>query len=294
MSETASYKSGKSERDENFPVASRLIAARYRGPILAYYRFARAADDAADHPTLPEAEKFAILASLEDTLLGRSDAAADALPLRRALAETGLASTHALDLLTAFRQDVTKKRYSDWDALMVYCRYSAMPVGRFVLDVHGESKSTWPASDALCSALQVINHLQDCAKDYRNLDRVYLPLDTLAAHRTGVEALAAPRASPGLRGAIRSLAEKTRSLMPSAERLPREVRDLRLSAETATIAALADKLIALLLTRDPLSERVHLSKMAMLGIAARASASVLSRRLVHRSAPAGAARGNAP
>ena len=62
---------------------------------------------------------------------------------------------------------------------MDYCRYSAMPVGRFVLDVHGESRDLWPANDALCAALQVINHLQDCAKDYRELDRVYLPLDVL-------------------------------------------------------------------------------------------------------------------
>ncbi len=189
---------------------------------------------------------------------------------------------------------MTKKRYRDWDDLMDYCRYSAMPVGRFVLDVHGEPKSTWAPSDALCAALQVINHLQDCAKDYRNLDRVYLPLDTLAAHGTGVEALAAPRASPGLRGAIRALADKTLSLMPAAGRLPREVRDLRLSAETATIAALADKLIALLLVRDPLSERVHLSKMAMLAIAARATAGALSRRMTHPATQAGAARGNAP
>ena len=71
---------------------------------------------------------------------------------------------------------------------MNYCRYSAMPVGRFVLDVHGEDRATWPASDALCAALQIINHLQDCATDYRNLDRVYLPLDMLAAHGARVEA----------------------------------------------------------------------------------------------------------
>ena len=223
------------------------------------------------------------------------DAAPDALPLRRALAETGLAPTPPLELLAAFRQDVTKRRYRDWDDLMDYCRYSAMPVGRFVLGrAWRKSRIHWAPSDALCAALQVINHLQDCAKDYRNLDRVYLPLDTLAAHGTGVEALAAPRASPGLKRAIRVLAEKTLSLMPSAERLPREVRDLRLAVETATIAALADKLIALLLARDPLSERVHLSKMAMLAIAARATAGVLSRRFTHPATQAGAARGNAP
>ena len=120
-----------------------------------------------------------------------------------------LSARHPLDLLVAFRQDVTKRRYGDWDELMEYCSYSAMPVGRFVLDVHGESEDTWAPSDALCSALQVINHLQDCAKDYRDLDRVYLPLDALAAHGTRVEALAAPAASPQLRACLVSLAEHT-------------------------------------------------------------------------------------
>src|SRR6202167_6255635 len=88
---------------------------------------------------------------------------------------------HALDVLTAFRMDVTKLRYEDWDEVIHYCRYSAMPVGRFMLDVHGESPSTWPASDALCAGLQINNHLQDCGKDYRDLNRVYLPRDALAA-----------------------------------------------------------------------------------------------------------------
>ena len=62
-----------------------------------------------------------------------------------------------------------------------------MPVGRFVLDVHGESRATWPANDALCAALQIINHLQDCGKDYRNLNRVYIPLDAFAAAGAEVE-----------------------------------------------------------------------------------------------------------
>src|SRR5262249_22584329 len=166
MTNLADFKSGKTERDENFPVASVVIARRCRVPILAFYRFARAADDVADHPRLAEGEKLAALDLLEATLLGRTDAADDAVPLRRALADTGLTPGHALDLLTAFRLDVSKRRYRNWDELMHYCNYSAMPVGRFVLDVHGEARSTWPASDALCTALQVINHLQDCAKDY--------------------------------------------------------------------------------------------------------------------------------
>ena len=104
-----------------------------------------------------------------------------------------LSPRHAQDLLAAFKLDVTKLRYRDWDDLIGYCSLSAMPVGRFVLDVHGESRGTWPANDALCAALQIINHLQDCKDDYRNLDRVYVPLDPLAARGIGVEALGEPR-----------------------------------------------------------------------------------------------------
>ena len=103
--------------------------------------------------------------------------------LRAQLAARQLSPRHAQDLLTAFRMDVTKLRYRDWDDLIGYCTYSAMPVGRFVLDVHGESRATWPANDALCAALQIINHLQDCGKDYRDLDRVYIPLDGLRRDR---------------------------------------------------------------------------------------------------------------
>ena len=108
----------------------------------------------------------------------------------------------------------TKLRYADWDELMDYCRYSAMPVGRFVLDVHGEDRATWPANDALCAALQVINHLQDCAKDYRELDRVYLPHDVLAAHGARVEMLARRQALAGAaRGRSPTLAARTRALL---------------------------------------------------------------------------------
>ena len=101
-------------------------------------------------------------------------------PCARNSLQRHLSPRHAQDLLTAFRMDVTKLRYRDWDDLIGYCTYSAMPVGRFVLDVHGESRTTWPANDALCAALQIINHLQDCGKDYRDLDRVYIPLDAFA------------------------------------------------------------------------------------------------------------------
>ncbi len=136
----AALRSGKGHRDENFPVASRLIHPRHRGAILAFYEFVRVADDIADHASLGEREKLDFLDRLEAGLLGQSDEQPEAVALRTVLRERNLSPRHAQDLLTAFRMDVTKLRYRDWDDLMGYCSYSAMPVGRFVLDVHGEDR----------------------------------------------------------------------------------------------------------------------------------------------------------
>jgi len=252
------FASGKGHRDENFPVASRLIAPRFRAPVMAFYRFARAADDIADHSTASETEKLAGLAAMRAGLDGAG--AEEATALRAVMAEHGLDPAHAHDLLTAFERDVTVRRYADWDSLVDYCHYSAMPVGRYVLDVHGEDRACWPASDALCTALQVINHLQDCGKDYRALDRVYLPAEMLAETGARVEDLAAAAASPALLAAISLAAERTRVLLAESAPFARMIRDRRLAAEVAVIQRLAESLVARLLTRDPLSQRVHHGK----------------------------------
>jgi len=259
--------SGKMHRDENFPVASNLIQQRHRGVVMAFYRFARASDDVADHATLEPAAKLGLLDRMEETLMGKSDAEPDALPLRAALAERKLSFRHGLDLLTAFRLDVTKLRYRDWDDLMDYCRFSAMPVGRFVLDVHGEPEATWPASDALCTALQVINHLQDCAADFRNLNRVYIPLDTFAAAGLPPEVLREAKAPEPLLAGIHELARRTDGLLDKAAPLSRQIADLRLGLEVAVIHRLARNLTGTLRRRDPLSQRVHLGKAGMAAVA---------------------------
>jgi len=269
----------KTHRDENFPVASRLIHPRHRSAILAFYHFARAADDVADTPGLSESEKLAGLDRLEESLLGRSDDDAAAVALRSVLAERALAPRHPLDLLTAFRMDVTKRRYEDWDGLIHYCTYSAMPVGRFVLDVHGESKATWPASDALCAALQIINHLQDCGADYRRLDRVYIPLDTFARHGAEIAELGAEKASPALLNCIRDLAERTASLLDEARPFAAQISNWRLGLEVAVIHRLALTLRGMLTRRDPLSERVHLGKAAFGALGVIGIAEALPRRL---------------
>lgn len=250
--------SGKDHRQENFPVASWLVAPRHRAPIMAFYRFARAADDIADHPSAPPQEKLVRLAAMRAGLGGHG--AAEAMALAAVCAARRLPLTHAEDLLAAFTQDVTQRRYADWDGLIAYCRLSAMPVGRFVLAVHGEDRQLWPMSDALCAALQIINHLQDCAKDYAALDRVYLPQAMLAAAGAASTDLAAPRASHALRAVIADCAARCRGLLGESAPFARAIRDPRLGAEVAVIQRLAEDLAALLARRDPLSARVHHGK----------------------------------
>lgn len=232
--------------------------------MLAFYTFARTADDIADSPDLSPEEKVRRLDLFEATLLGQSDEVASARPLREALARTGVTPRHAQDLLVAFRMDATKLRYADFDELLHYCRYSAAPVGRFVLDVHGEAETTWPANDALCSALQIINHLQDCGKDYRLIDRVYVPQDMLAKHGARTEDLGADAATPALRACLAELAHRNAALVAHGEAFSPQVRDWRLRLETAIIGRLARKLNGWLEVRDPLAETVHLSKAGAL------------------------------
>jgi hydroxysqualene synthase len=279
MSEATSLGSGKGHHDENFPVASGLIAARHRPAILAFYRFVRTADDVADHATASTDEKLRLLEDMRLSLMGLSDASPDGVALRRIIEARGLTTDHAADLLEAFRRDVTKLRYADWSELMDYCRYSAMPVGRYVLDVHGETREAWPLNDALCAALQVINHLQDCAKDYRALDRIYLPQDLMAEHGVTPEALGAKTASPGLRAVLAALARGNGDLLTRSASFSPRIKDKRLALEVAVIQRLAEDLNTKLLVRDPLCERVHHRKADLPRLVISAFARFLGSRL---------------
>jgi squalene synthase HpnC len=282
MTTASELRSGKTHRDENFPVASWIIHRRHRGLILAFYNFVRTADDIADHATLDASEKLRYLDLLEAELLGQGDTQPEAVKLRQALAERGMPPRHALDVLVAFRMDVTKLRYENWDEVIHYCRYSAMPVGRFMLDVHGESMSTWAASDALCAGLQINNHLQDCGKDFRNLNRVYLPRDALAAAGASVEQLGGDRAPPPLLQCLQSLAVRTEALLNDSKSLGAEVRDLRLGLEISVIQSFADRIVQMLKVRDPLSQTVHLGPMELLAHSVGGIAGELTRRAIGR------------
>jgi squalene synthase HpnC len=263
--------SGKGSRDENFPVGSFLLPRRLRPHVATYYAFARAIDDIADNPEATPQEKLARLDAMERALDGTPDDAASvekATKLRASLIATGVDLAHARDLISAFRQDAVKGRYASWDELIDYCNRSASPVGRYLLELHGEDRAGFRQSDALCNALQVINHLQDCAEDYRRLDRVYLPGEWLAAEGAEVAMLSAGAAPPPLRRVILRTVAACRTLMPDARALPSVLRSRHLAMESAVIVRIAERLLDELEQRDPVAERVELTKVqfALCGI----------------------------
>lgn len=253
--------SGKGPGDENFPVGSRLIAAKFRDPIHRYYMFARNADDIADSPALSAPEKLRRLDVMEDVLLARrSTGSPSALALRESLARTGVTPKHATDLLLAFRQDAVKSRYATIDELYSYCYYSAVPVGRYVLDLHGENHDCYSPSDALCTSLQILNHIQDCVKDLKELDRCYLPQALLDHFGATVDDLRRPAETPALRRVFITLLDRIDRMNHAASELPEIVRNGRLRIETGIIHGLSKRLARRLVHNDPISTRVKLHK----------------------------------
>jgi farnesyl-diphosphate farnesyltransferase len=263
MNDTATVEawSGKDRGDENFPVGSVLISRSLRPHVHAYYAFARNADDIADSAVLAPGDKIARLDVMEDVLLGRrEDGSPSARRLRESLARTTVPTAHATDLLIAFRQDATKRRYATMDELYEYCRYSAAPVGRFLVDLHGEDRACYAPSDALCISLQILNHLQDCAKDLDQLDRSYLPLAMLDEAGATIEDLRGKRETPALRRVFAALLDHTDALNRTASDLPKRTRNRRFRLECAVIGALACRLARRLRRQDPLAMRVKLTK----------------------------------
>ena len=261
-SATQETPSGKNANTENFPVGSFLIRPSLRPSIHALYRFARASDDIADNPALPPEEKIARLTRFSEILDGATDPEYPAAEnLRDDLKRTGLTAQHAKDLLRAFTQDARKNRYENWAELLDYCRYSAAPVGRHVLSLHGIGESTWPANDALCSALQIINHLQDMKADYIEMDRIYIPQDALVPNGIAHADLAGTHLTPALRRIIDGLLDQMEPLLAEGRGLPAQLPDFRLRLEVAIISQLADDLTALLRRKDPLKDRCKLTPL---------------------------------
>ena len=171
---------------ENFPVASWIVPRRMRWPIAAIYAFARKADDYADEGTVGDAIRLQSLNTMTDNINAIYAGTPPEEPMYIALADSidrfNLPADLFHDLLSAFKQDVTQKRYTDFGELMTYCRRSANPVGRLLLYLYGKTdRKTLGYSDAICSSLQLINFYQDLAQDYDEMDRIYIPQDEIRA-----------------------------------------------------------------------------------------------------------------
>ncbi len=269
--------SGKWSGDENFPVGSWLLPASLRPHVAVFYAVARTTDDIADNPDLAPGDKLARLDGFERAIRGESADDPDFVKsyrLRQSLAECGVTDRHVCDLIAAFKQDATKQRYDNWNDLVGYCNLSAAPVGRYLLDLHGEDPADYEASDPLCNALQVLNHLQDLKEDYLELDRVYLPGDWMEQNGVAVPDLAADAASAGLRIVIDKALDGVDDMMARARTLPGRLKSRRLAMESAVIVRLADRLTELLRKGDPIAGRVALTKFDFMSCGLRGMASV--------------------
>ena len=266
--------------DENFPVASRLLPRGTRPAVVAFYRFARAADDAADAGDASPQTRLRALDALERGLdgAGGPDARPEGEALHRAVGP-GPALEEARALLAAFRRDVTLADCADWADLMGYCRASAVPVGRFLLRVHGEDEAAFAPSDALCAALQVLNHLQDVAEDEARLGRCYLPLDWRAAAGVVRADLTRPATVPALRAVADRCLDASDRLLAEAVPLPARLRTRGLRAQAAATLHLARRLSLRLRAGDPLARRIKPSRLdfARAGLAGLGAAVMGSR-----------------
>ncbi len=256
--------SGKGAGDENFPVGSFLLPKRLRPHVAKFYAFARAIDDIADNSDLSPEEKVRRLRDFDAALQGEPGYGAafqKAHDLRASLVETGVTTKHGSDLVAAFVLDAEKLRYANWDELIGYCELSANPVGRYLLDLHGEDKAGYPYSDALCTVLQIINHLQDCGDDRRELDRVYVIESWLRDEGGAIEDLDRPSSSAALDKVKHRMLDGCDALMKDARQLPAALKSKHLAMESAVIVRLAARLMERLRNGDPLATRVALSKV---------------------------------
>ena len=275
--------SGKTASTENFPVASLLLPRPLRPHVMAFYDFARATDDIADDMVLSGPDKIVRLRRFATALVDPSwdsPGVEKAGALRIRLAERRITPRHALDLVDAFIQDAEKTRYANWDDLIHYCVRSAAPVGRFLLDLHGENRRLWPASDALCNALQILNHLQDVGDDYHALDRVYMPGPWFDEAGASISDLGLTAATPGVRRVLDRALDGVDRLLAHSSALAPALVSTGLAFETAAIQALAERLAALLRVRDPLAMRVKPGKGAMVLTALQGVANTAGIRLV--------------
>lgn len=263
-SEPIEAPSGKQAKDENFPVGSLLISKELRPHVAIYYAFARAGDDIGDDPTLSPDEKVRRLTAFESALLNPENAplgSQKAVRLNESLKMRGVSLERGRKLLDAFRQDAVKNRYANWDELIDYCTKSADPVGRYLLDLHDEDPTAYKNSDALCTVLQILNHMQDCGEDKAEINRVYIPADYLADVGLDDGVLDLKKSPTEFISVLNRMLDECEPLLLLCKELPANLKNRHLAAESTVIVDLAHRLANHLRKGDPLKNRIKLTKI---------------------------------
>ncbi|MER7893187.1 squalene synthase HpnC [Micromonospora sp. NPDC094482] len=224
----AVHRLAQARAEENFPVALRVLPARYRRHLIAVYGYARYVDDVGDEPLAPGVDRIAELDRIEAELRALYTGRTVSHPVVRALAPTvaecGLPLDALVRLVEANRVDQRVTRYATFAQLVEYCTLSANPVGELVLHVFGQAGPTQgELSDRVCTALQLIEHLQDVAEDHRR-GRIYLPAEDLDRFGVGEADLARPAATRPLRELIAFEAERARAWLDSGAPLVSALR----------------------------------------------------------------------
>lgn len=254
----------KNKNQENFPVGMMLFGKAKRELVYNYYQFARYGDDIADAPKLKAQTKIDRLYELEDIFLKTKEYKGQKLKfvqkLRQEFNTYQLSTSLATDLLIAFRKDAMGFDYQTWGQLVDYCRYSAAPVGRFMLAIHNENPSTYHPSDAICVALQIVNHIQDLKYDFSVLKRLYLPAEIMHKYNIQPEDLLANKSSLGLKKAIEKIMEMTKGLLKDGEVLPNIIKSVSLRIEVCIILSLTNFMVKRILCGDVLADEIKLSK----------------------------------
>ena len=257
--------SGKSYPDENFPVASFLMTKKIRSIVRVFYFFARMADDIADHQKLSSNQKKKILLFFDNAISKSKKTNNKVLDKMIArFKELPSGKKYSRNLLKAFMMDASNKKYKNWNDLLYYCKFSANPVGRFVIDAVNERKNIekiYEASDNLCTALQIINHIQDCKKDFKELNRVYIPESFFKKYSLDKKILRKSKSEENFERLKIEIIDNVLTSLRKTKLGLREIQSWRLRKETLIILNIAKRLCNLLKINDPLEKQIKLSRI---------------------------------
>ncbi len=264
--------SGKSYKDENFPVSSFLISNKYSKHIKNLYTFARTADDIADHKLISKSDKKKMLSRLDQILMKKEKTNYTFMNnLIETLIETGVTEDYPRKLLKAFIQDAEKKRYKNWKELIQYCHKSASPIGRFVVDLHGKKnyskidlKNIYDGCDKICNTLQILNHLQDCKEDFVKLDRIYIPELFFNGAKVNTNFFLENKNRSKFLQIKNKCIDEVNVLLAGASKKIVLIKDSGLRRETFVIFNIAKKLSYLLEKNDPIKKKVKLSRIDLI------------------------------